>query len=116
MRYLSLLKSRRATTPPPPELMKEIMKLGEQAAEAGVLLDTGGLAPSEYGARMAVTEGKLTVTDGPFTETKEMISYAIYEVRSKEEVVEWSSRFMKLHRDLWPEWEGEGEVLQIFTA
>jgi hypothetical protein len=66
------------------------------------------------GARVAVAGGALSVTDGPFTEAKEVISYAIYEVRSKEEAIEWGSRFMALHRDLWPEWEGEADILKMF--
>ncbi|WP_205571198.1 YciI family protein [Streptomyces sporangiiformans] len=113
MRYLALLKAARPTTPPPPELMEAIMKLGEDATNAGSLLDTAGLAPSAMGSRVSLSEGKLTVTDGPFAEAKEIISYALYEVRTKEEVVEWTSRFMQLHRDLWPGWEGDAEVLKV---
>jgi hypothetical protein len=113
MRYLALLKAARPTTPPPPELMEAIMKLGEDATNAGSLLDTAGLAPSAMASRVSLSEGKLTVTDGPFAEAKEIISYALYEVRTKEEVVEWTSRFMQLHRDLWPGWEGDAEVLKV---
>jgi hypothetical protein len=58
--------------------------------------------------------GEISVTDGPFAEAKELISYALYDVRSKEEAVEWTSRFLRLHRDLWPGWEGEADVLQLF--
>ncbi|MFI0447971.1 YciI family protein [Actinomadura sp. 6N118] len=114
MRFLTTLRDSRPGTPPPPELMEAIMKLGEDATKAGVLLDQGGLAPSAMGARVEVAAGTMNVTDGPFAESKEMISYAIYQVRSKEEAVEWCSRFMQLHQDLWPGWEGECEVLQIF--
>jgi hypothetical protein len=113
MRYLALLRDRRPDTPPPPELMEAIMKLGEEATKAGVLLDQGGLAPSVQGARVEVSAGKLSVTDGPFAEAKEVISYAVYQVRSKDEAVEWVSRFIKLHRDLWEGWEGEGDVLKV---
>ncbi len=114
MRYLILLKAAQSSTPPPPDLMEAIMKLGEEATKAGVLLDTAGLAPSAAGAQVRLAGGELTVTDGPFTEAKEMISYALYEVRSKEEAVEWAARFMRLHRDLWPGWEGDAEVLKVF--
>jgi hypothetical protein len=113
MRYLILLKGNRPATPPPAGLMEGIMALGEEATKAGALLDTAGLSPSAMGARVAVSGGALSVTDGPFAEAKEVISYALYDVRSKEEAVEWASRFMKLHRDLWPEWEGESEVLKV---
>jgi hypothetical protein len=111
MRYLALLRAARPTIPAPPELMAAIMKLGEEATN---LLDTAGLAPSAMGALVNLSAGDLTVTDGPFAEAKEMISYALWEVRTKEEAVEWTSRFMKLHRDMWPGWEGESEVLKVF--
>jgi hypothetical protein len=114
MRYLIVLKSDQPPSAPPAELMEAIMQLGEEATKAGALLDTAGLAPSAAGARVALAGGRLSVTDGPFTEAKELISYALYQVRSKEEAVEWASRFMKLHRDLWPGWEGESDVLKVF--
>lgn len=114
MRYLVLLKAAQPASPPPPDLMEAIATLGEDAAKAGALLDTAGLAPSAEGARVQLSGGRLSVTDGPFTEAKEMISYALYQVRSREEAVEWASRFMRLHRDLWEGWEGEAEVLRVF--
>jgi len=94
--------------------MEEIMKLGDEATRAGALVDTAGLAPSAHGARVSVARSELTVTDGPFAEAKEMISYALYDVRTKEEAVEWTSRFLRLHRDLWEGWEGEADVLKVF--
>ena len=114
MRYLIVLKTGQTPTPPPPALMDAIMKLGEEATNAGALLDTAGLAPSALGARLELTGGSISVTDGPFAEAKEMISYALYEVRSKEEAIEWTNRFLALHRDLWPEWEGTADVLKVF--
>ena len=116
MRYLIMLKSNQPTTPPPPELMEAIMNLGTEAAAAGALLDTAGLEPSAAGARVRLSGGRLTVTDGPFAEAKETISYALYEVRDKDEAVEWASRFLSLHRDLWPAWEGDAEVLKVMAA
>jgi len=114
MRYMVLLKSGQTSSAPPEGLMEGIGKLGEEAMKSGALLDTAGLFPSAAGARVTVASGDLSVTDGPFTEAKEMISYALWEVRSKEEAIEWTSRFMKLHRDLWDGWEGEADVLQVF--
>ena len=114
MRYLMLLKANQPPMPPPPGLLEAIMKLGGEATAAGALLDTAGLVPSAAGARVALAGGALSVTDGPFAEAKEVISYAIYEVRSKEEAIEWGSRFLALHRDLWPEWEGETDILKLF--
>ncbi|TQS45753.1 YciI family protein [Cryptosporangium phraense] len=114
MRYLTLLRGTHSTTPPPPELMAAIMTLGEEATKSGALLDTSGLAPSASGARVTLAGGELTTTDGPFAESKEVISYAVYDVGAKEEAVEWASRFLKVHRDLWPGWEGEVDVLKLF--
>jgi hypothetical protein len=114
MRYLVLLKGAQPDTPPPPALMAAIARLGEEATKAGALLDQGGLAPSAAGAKVVLARGELDVTDGPFAEAKEMISYALWQVRAKEEAVEWATRFMKLHRDLWPGYQGEAEVLKVF--
>ncbi|MGH8775299.1 MAG: YciI family protein [Jiangellaceae bacterium] len=114
MRYLVLLDGTTTDVPPPPELMEAIAQLGEEATRSGVMLDTAGLFPSALGARVDLTAGSLTVVDGLFAESKEMISYALYEVRSKEEAVEWTSRFMKLHQDLWPSWEGSARILKVF--
>ena len=114
MRYLVLLQAAQPDGPPPEGLMEGIMQLGAEATKAGALLDTAGLAPSAAGAKVGVVGGRLTVTDGPFTEAKEMISYALYQVRSKEEAVEWTSRFVRLHQELWPGWEGEAQVLRVF--
>jgi hypothetical protein len=113
MRYLTLLRATQPATPPPPELMDAIMKLGGEATAAGALLDQAGLASSAAGARVRLYGSELSITDGPFAEAKETISYAVYEVRSKDEAVEWASRFVKLHRDLWPGWEGEVDVLKV---
>jgi hypothetical protein len=116
MRYIILLRAtQQPGTPPPPELMDAIMRLGAEATNAGALLDTAGLYPSSAGAQVTLAGGKISVTDGPFAEAKELISYALYQVRSKEEAVEWASRFLKLHRDLWEGWEGDADVLQVFN-
>jgi hypothetical protein len=115
MRYLVLLKALTTPgTPPPPELMVAIMTLGEDARNAGVLLDTQGLQPSAAGSRVSLSGGLLSAADGPFTESKELISYALYEVRSKEDAVEWTNRFLRLHGELWPGWKGEADVLKVF--
>jgi len=114
MRYMILLKGTQPAEPPPPGLLEAIMKLGEEATAAGALLDTAGLAPSVAGARVQLSGGHLSVVDGPFAEAKEFISYALYQVRSKEEAVEWASRFLRLHQELWPGWDGDADVLKVF--
>lgn len=114
MRYIVILKGTQPAGPPPDGLMEQVMQLGAQATATGALLDNAGLAPSGAGARVSVTRGDLSVMDGPFAEAKEFISYAIYDVHSKEEAIEWTSRFMRVHLDLWPGWEGQADILKIF--
>ena len=114
MRYMILLKGTRPAEPPPPDLMDAIAKLGAEATASGALLDTAGLSPSAAGGAMiSLAGGHLSVTDGPFAEAKEFVSYALYQVRSKEEAVEWTSRFLRLHQDLWPAWEGDAYVVKV---
>ena len=115
MRYLSVLFASQPDTTPPPELFEAIMTLGQEATAAGVMLDMGGLLPQTR-TDVTVQSGDLSVLDGPFTETKELISYVVYEVRSKEDAVEWTRRFMDLHADLWPSWTGTSQVLQVMTG
>jgi hypothetical protein len=106
MRFMLLYKpGHEADGPPPPEHMAEMGKFIEEMARAGVLIATDGLQPSSKGARVRISGGKFTVTDGPFTETKELIAgYAIIQVMSKEEAIEQAKRFLKLVG------EGESEI------
>lgn len=116
MRCVVLLRAGTVpASPPPPELMAAIAALGEEATNAGVLLDTQGLHPSAAGTRVTLAGGQLSAVDGPFTEARELISYAIYDVRTIEDAVEWTNRFLKAHRDSWPGWEGEADVLRVFS-
>jgi len=114
VRHLVVLEAVPPATPPPAELMAGIMALGEEATRSGALIDNAGLAPSAAGAKVTVGAGAgPQVTDGPFAESKEMISYAVYDTRTRAEAVEWTRRFMALHHDLWPGWEGEARVLKV---
>ena len=116
MKFLTLVKSSEDVRgqSPPQALMEAIATLGEEAGRAGLLLEMGGLMPSASGARIALRRGRLTVTDGPFTEAKEVVGgYAFFAFRSREEAVEWTVRFMELHRRHWPEWDGETEIRQV---
>lgn len=117
MRFMAMLKASEQQGMPPQSLMEAIAQFGMEAAQAGVLVEQGGLLPSAMGARIRLADGKLSVTDGPFTEAKEVIGgYAVYQVESKEEAIAWSRRFMEIHRDHWPGYEGEVEVRQIMEA
>jgi hypothetical protein len=117
MRFMVMVKGPENAGPPPQALMEAIARLGEEATKAGTLVETGGLLPTPMGTRVRLRKGALNVTDGPFTESKEVVGgYAVYEVGSKEEAVEATVRFMELHKKHWPGWEGEAEVRQIFTG
>jgi hypothetical protein len=99
----------------PPALFGAIGQLGEEATKAGALLDTGGLTSVADSTAVRLSGGKITVVDGPYTEAKEVVlSYALYDLKSKEEAVEWTRRFLQLHKDHWPAWEGEAEIRQVF--
>jgi hypothetical protein len=115
MRFMMLVKSRENSGFPPKELMDAITQLSEDAAKAGTLLQSGGLAPSAQSTRVRVSGGKIQVIDGPFTEAKEVIGgYALFELPSKDEALRGALEFMELHRKYWPEWEGETEIRRIF--
>jgi len=116
MRFILMAKagSERAV-PPNPELMAAIGKLTEEMTKKGILIDTGGLQPSSKGARLRLAGGKVTVTDGPFTEAKELIGgYAIVQVKSKEEAIELARQFLEIHADiLGSSYEAESEIRQM---
>jgi len=97
MRFMTLYKPGRDDDGPPSEKeMAAVGKLIEELAGSGILLATDGLQPSKHGARVAIRpDGKFTVTDGPFTETKELVGgFAIINVKSREEAVELTKRFL----------------------
>jgi hypothetical protein len=101
--------------PPPKALMDAIATLAEEETRAGTMVGSGGLAPTALGARIRLAGGRVTVTDGPFTETNEVVGgYAQFELKSKDAAVESAVRFMELHKKHWPGWEGETEVRQMF--
>ena len=114
MRFMMMVRLDENAAPaggPSAELMAEMGKLIEEMTTAGVLIDTAGLTPTSEGTRVHLSGGKLTVTDGPFTEAKEVIGgYALIEAKSKEEAIEWASRFLLIHGD---EWEITSEVRQV---
>jgi hypothetical protein len=114
MRFISVLRTAESHGFPPPALHEGMAALGAEATRAGVLLDTAGLLPVATATRVGVAGGELTVTDGPSDEPKPLGAYAVYEVASRAEVVEWTRRFMDLHRRTWPGWEGESEIRQVF--
>lgn len=111
MRFLVMHKSNEeneAGVPPSPELVENMSKLMEESARAGVLLAAEGVHPSSKGARLSFSGGRRTVTDGPFAEAKELIAgFAVLQVESKEEAIEWATRFAEVIGDV------EIEVRQV---
>jgi hypothetical protein len=111
MRYMMIVKHAENQGPPPKDLMDAIAKLTQEEATARTMIGNGGLGPTAQGARVRLSDGQITVIDGPFTEAKEVIGgYAQFELNSKEEAVEGAVRFMELHKKHWPGWEGETEI------
>ena len=117
MKYLTFIRQPESyrQAGPPKALMEAMGKFVEKSRKDGTLVDTGGLLASKDGALVRLANGKITVTDGPFTESKEVIGgWAILKADSKAEAVRVATEFMELHRKYWPEFEGESEVRPMF--
>ncbi|HET9061029.1 MAG TPA: YciI family protein [Acidimicrobiales bacterium] len=106
MRFLGYtLADETATTfePPSPEMFDKMGRFVEDATKAGVIVATGGIAPTAAGAKVSLKDGEYKVVDGPFVEAKELVGgWALMECRDLPEAVEWSKRFLAVL--------GEGEV------
>jgi hypothetical protein len=110
MRFMFIVKSVRAGSPPP-ALLEAMHKLADREIKAGRMLDSGGLMPAATGAEVRIKDGQLSVVDGPFVEAKEVIGgYALFDLRDKEEALASAKEFMQLHKDLFPGWEGVCEL------
>jgi hypothetical protein len=109
MRFLSMIRLDETRGQMPSEqLMSDMGKLMEELTRTGTLISTAGLRPTAEGARVRLRLGKLSTTDGPFTETKEVIGgYAVFEAKSLKEAIELTERFLRIHG---PEWDLECEV------
>ena len=115
MKYLTFIRCSESyrDSPPPPALLEAMGAFVERSVKNGSVVDTGGLLPSKDGLRVRLANGKITVTDGPFTESKEVIGgWAILQ-GSRAEVLRVATEFMELHRKHWPGFEGESEVRPI---
>ena len=99
---------------PPAALMEAMGKFVQDSMQSGVLVDTGGLKSSAAASRIRIEKGKLTVSDGPFSEAKEVVGgWAIMKGSSKAEVLAVSRQFMELHQQYWPDWEGTSELYEM---
>ena len=113
MRYMMFIKHtedyRNADVPA--SLYEEMGKFIEETTKTGNFISGAGLQPTSAGARVRLKGGKITVMDGPFTESKEVVGgYAIMEAKTREEALTLARRFMELHLKHWPTFEGESEV------
>jgi len=112
MRFLCIYKpSKPEGTPPTQQEMAAMGKLVEESMKSGVLLATEGCLPSSKGARVRLSGGNFVVTDGPFTESKEVVGgFALIQAKSKEEAIEHTKQFLKVAGD------GETEIRQVFEG
>jgi len=111
MKFLSMYKSAERNTPPSQEEMSKMGKLIEDGFKAGWLVATEGCLPSALGARVRLSGDKLTVTDGPFTESKELVGgFAILRTNSKQEAIQLAKQFLQVVG------EGECELRQVYEA
>ena len=109
MRFLSIYKNVERKTPPSADEMCKMGKLIEEGMKAGWLLGTEGCLPSALGARVRRTGSDITVTDGPFTESKEIVGgFALLKASSKEEAIELARKLLQ-HAG-----EGECEIRQLY--
>jgi hypothetical protein len=115
MRFMMIVRATKdseAGKMPSETLIAEMTKYNEELAKAGVLLDLSGLQPSSKGARVKFSGRKVTVTDGPYSESKELIAgYWLIQVKSKEEAIEWAKR---VPNPAGEGQEGEIEIRQLF--
>ena len=109
MKFLSIYQTQERNTPPTQEEMDRMGKMVEEGFKSGKLVATEGCMPSALGARIRQTNGQATVTDGPFTEAKEIVGgFAILEAASKEEAIAYVKEFMQLAGD------GVCEIRQLY--
>ena len=115
-RYLVLitLSEDYRNQPIPQGLQEEMGQFLDENLKSGVLIDTAGLEPTSEATRVRLSRGKLTVTDGPFTESKEVVGgYVLVQLQSKQEAIDLATRFMDIHRRQWPELEAACEIRRI---
>ena len=112
MRFLSMIRIDETSGQEPSDrLMTDMGALIQELTETGVLVTTAGLRPTSEGVRLRLRRGQISITDGLFTETKEVIGgYALLEVASKEEAIEVTERFLRVHGE---DWDIECEVRRL---
>jgi len=117
MKFMLMTKLANESAPPPPmELMAALGKFTAEMTKKGAVVSTGGLMHTSKGAKLRLSGGKITVTDGPFAEAKECIGgYAVVQVNSKEEAIEMAREFLQIHADVMgPAYELDSEIRQMY--
>jgi len=111
-KFMTIVKGSENHPPPPPALFQAMDGLMKEAGNR--LVGVGGLLGSDKGATARLSKGTISVTDGPFTEAKEVIGgFAIYDVASLDEAKQWTRRFLDLHVEHYPGWDGEVEIREM---
>jgi hypothetical protein len=116
MQFLMTVKSDTRQPQPTPELMAAMDKLTKRTMKAGIMLQTGGMEPDPRVTNLALADGKVGVTDGPFAESKEQVGgYALVEVKSREEALELAREFLGVHAKIMgPSYAMEAEIREMF--
>jgi hypothetical protein len=113
MRYMMFIKHTEdyRNVEAPASLYEEMGKFIEETTKSGNFVGGAGLQPTSAGSRVRLSKGKITIMDGPFTESKEIVGgYSIIDAKTREEALDLARRFMELHLKHWPTFEGECEV------
>jgi hypothetical protein len=114
MPFLSIVKAAENQGPPPAGLLEAMDAFVAESLKNRSVIQTGGLAPSAAGFKIRMSGGKLVITDGPFTETKEVVGgYAVLAAETRQQALDAARRFMEFHVRHWPTWEGECEVREV---
>ena len=114
MPFFSIIRGAEGQGPPPQVMMDVMDQYVAKTLKEGIVISTGGLAPSAAGTRVRIQKGRIHVTDGPFSESKEVVGgYAVLAARTREEAIRAAREFMQLHLDHWPGWEGECELREL---
>jgi hypothetical protein len=113
MRYMFLIRSAQSASPTP-EMIEAMHKLATREVKAGRMIADGGLTPAAAGAHVKLKKRKLTVLDGPFAETNEVIGgFAVFELPDRAAAIASASEFLGLHQQFMPDWEGVCEIREI---
>jgi len=115
MRYMMFVKSAQDRGRPPQALIAAIDKLATAARNEGRMLGGGELGPLRDGARVCLAGGNITVLESPPSGKDVIAGYVQLEFGSKEDAIASATKFLEVHRQYWPGWEGETEIRELFS-